>query len=293
MIQKGRVARTGSMKASEAVRVLVHVLVYALLIAWCAFSIFSLVWVISTSFKTNKELYDSVWGLPKALRLENYIKAWDSVNIRRFFFNSLFVTLTSILLSVLLCTPAAHVLSRVRFRGRNALRLYFLVGIGLPFHLLIVPLFKMFATVHLNDRLLTMIVIYVSLVTPFTVFLLSGFLKSIPSQLEEAARIDGCSPFGAFWRIVFPLAQPGILTASIFNFVFIWNEFLMAYVFLISERNYTVSLGLLTLQSATQMTGDFVTLFASIVIVMLPTFAMFIILSEKMITGITLGAVKG
>jgi ABC-type glycerol-3-phosphate transport system permease component len=185
------------------------------------------------------------------------------------------------------------VLSRVKFRGRGFLNIYFLIGIGIPFHLLIIPLFKMFSKVGLNDNLFALILIYVSLVTPFTVFLLSGFLKSIPSELEDAASIDGCSKFGIFWKVVFPLAQPGILTASIFNFVFIWNEFLIAYVFLNSEKNFTLSLGLLQLQSATQMSGDFVTLFASIVIVMLPTLVMFIVLSERMITGITLGAVKG
>ena len=270
-----------------------HILIYTILILWCAFSILSLVWIAFTSLKTNNEMYDSVWGAPKSINFDNYLNAWNKVNLKRYFLNSLFITFTSIILSIFICTPAAHVLSRIRFKGRNILNIYFIIGIAIPYHLLIIPLFKMFSKVGLNNNLFAMIIIYVSLTTPFTVFLLSGFLKSIPSELEEAARIDGCSQFGTFWKIIFPIAQPGILTASIFNFVFIWNEFLIAYVFLYSENNYTLSLGLMSLQSATQITGDFVTLFASIVIVMLPTFVMFIILSERMISGITMGAVKG
>ena len=270
-----------------------HILIYTILILWCAFSILSLVWIAFTSLKTNNEMYDSVWGAPKSINFDNYFNAWNKVNLKRYFLNSLFITFTSIILSIFICTPAAHVLSRIRFKGRNILNIYFIIGIAIPYHLLIIPLFKMFSKVGLNNNLFAMIIIYVSLTTPFTVFLLSGFLKSIPSELEEAARIDGCSQFGTFWKIIFPIAQPGILTASIFNFVFIWNEFLIAYVFLYSENNYTLSLGLMSLQSATQITGDFVTLFASIIIVMLPTFVMFIILSERMISGITMGAVKG
>jgi len=270
-----------------------QVIIYTLLILWCAFSILSLIWIVLTSLKTNTQVYDSVWGLPSTINFASYVKAWDIINLKKYFVNSLMVTLISILLSIFICTPAAHVLSRVKFKGRNIINIYFLIGIGIPFHLLIIPLYKIFSKVGLNDNILAMILIYVSLVTPFTVFLLSGFLRSIPTELEEASRIDGCNQFGTFWKVIFPLAQPGILTASIFNFVFIWNEFLIAYVFLTSQKNYTISLGLLQLQSATQMSGDFVTLFASIVIVMLPTLAVFIILSEKMITGITLGAVKG
>ncbi len=270
-----------------------QVVIYTILILWCAFSILSLIWIVSTSLKTNNQLYSNIWGITKSLNFNTYEKAWNIINFKKYFLNSLIVTIISIVLSIFICTPAAHVLSRIKFKGQNAINIYFLIGIGIPFHLLIIPLFKMFAKFGLTDNIYALIIIYVSLVTPFTVFLLTGFLRSLPSELEEASKIDGCSQFGSFWKIIFPLAQPGILTASIFNFVFIWNEFLVAYVFLTSQKNYTLSLGLLTLQSSTQMSGDFVTLFASIVIIMLPTLAVFIILSEKMITGITLGAVKG
>ena len=135
--------------------------------------------------------------------------------------------------------------------------------------------------------------IYIALSIPFTTYLLSGFLRSLPSDLEDGAMVDGCNEFQTFWKIMFPLAQPGIITAAIFNFIFLWNEYMLALVFIIREQKRTLSLGLYSIQSAMLYTADWVGLFAAVVIVMLPTVLIFIILSEKVMSGITLGAVKG
>lgn len=269
------------------------IIIYTTLIAWTAFSIFSLIWIIFTSIRTNQELYAGVWALPKTINFENYIKAWNVVNLKRYFLNSIIVTFASIFGLTFLCTPAAYVLSRFIFKGRGFLNNLIIAGMGIPYQLLLIPLYKLFLNIKLADNLFGLILVYITLSIPFTIFLLSGFLRSLPSELEDAAMIDGCSEFGTFWKVMFPLAQPGIITAAIFNFIFLWNEYMLALVFLSSQNNRTISLGLYSIQSAMQYTADWTGLFAAVVIVMLPTTIIYFILSEKVMSGITLGAVKG
>jgi ABC-type glycerol-3-phosphate transport system permease component len=268
-------------------------IIYTTLILWTIFSVFSLIWVIYTSFKTNQGLYESVWGLPKFLNFENYVKAWNVTNLGRYFFNSVMVTFISIAVLTFICTPAAYVLSRFRFKGRNFTNNLIIAGMGVPYQLLLIPLYKLFINMNLANNLFGLTLVYITLSIPFTIFLLSGFIRTIPSELEQAALIDGCSEYGVFWKVIFPLAQPGIMAAAIFNFIFIWNEYMIALVFLSSQQNRTISLGLYNIQSAMQYTADFTGLFAGVVIVMLPTVMIYFILSERVMAGITLGAVKG
>ncbi|MBM3707609.1 MAG: carbohydrate ABC transporter permease [Actinobacteria bacterium] len=269
------------------------IIIYTTLIAWTIFSIGALLWIIFTSFKTNKELYAGVWALPKGLHFDNYVKAWSVVNLGRFFLNSIIVTTLAIFALTFLCTPAAYVLSRFNFKGRGFINNLIIGGMGVPYQLLLIPLYKIFIDIKLADNLFGLTLVYVVLSLPFTIYLLSGFIRSLPSELEQAALIDGCSEYGVFWKVIFPLAQPGIMAAAIFNFIFLWNEYMLALVFLPSSQNKTISLGLYSIQSAMQYTADWTGLFAAVVIVMMPTVIIYFILSEKVMTGITLGAVKG
>jgi len=269
------------------------IIIYTTLIAWSIFSIGALLWIIFTSFKTNKELYAGVWALPQGFNFGNYIKAWNVVNLGRFFLNSVIVTTLSIFALTFLCTPAAYVLSRFNFKGRGFINNLIIGGMGVPYQLLLIPLYKIFLDIKLADNLLGLTLVYVVLSIPFTIYLLSGFIRSLPSELEQAALIDGCSEYGVFWKVIFPLAQPGIMAAAIFNFIFLWNEYMLALVFLPTSSNKTISLGLYSIQSAMQYTADWTGLFAAVVIVMMPTVIIYFILSEKVMTGITLGAVKG
>jgi len=269
------------------------VMIYCVLALWIAFSLFSFSWIILTSFKSNKDLYAGVWSLPQKIHIENYVKAWDVVNLKRYFVNSVLVTFASIFLLTFICTPAAYVLVRYRFRFSNVLNNIFIAGMGIPAQLMLIPLYKIILGIHLNDTLVGLGLVYISLSIPFTTYLLSGFLRSLPSELEDAAMVDGCNEFQTFWKVMFPLAQPGIITAAIFNFIFLWNEYLLALVFITSEQKRTISLGLYSIQSAMLFTADWVGLFAAVVIVMVPTALIYIFLSEKVMAGITLGAVKG
>jgi len=254
------------------------------LILWSAFIVFVFAWLIMTSFKTNRELFSNVWSLPASLQFKNYVKAWSVVRMGRQFLNSVVIVFTSVGLLLAICAPAAYVLSRFKFRGVELLTNTFIAGMGIPYPLLFIPLFVIMAALHMVDTLQGLIIIYFSLSIPFTVYLLTGFFRSLPVELEEAARIDGCSEFGIFWRVMLPLASPGLITAAIFNFVGLWNEYTLALIFVNSTTKMPLSRGLYAMANSMQYTGDWVGLFAGTIL--------YVFLSDRMIEGITLGAVK-
>jgi raffinose/stachyose/melibiose transport system permease protein/N-acetylglucosamine transport system permease protein len=268
-------------------------LAYCLLGLWCAFTLFCLLWILVTSVKSNRELFQNVWGLPAKLHTENYLKIWNTFELRTYFKNSILIVPTSVLLILVLAAPAAYVLCRARFRGREVLLNFITIGMGIPFVILLIPLYVLLSRMRLINSLTGLITVYVSLSLPFTIFVLSGFFRSFPSQLEEAAAIDGCSPFHTYRTIVIPLSSPGLITVSIFNFIGIWNEYLLALILLTGEKKRPLSLGLYSIQSSMQYTGDWVALFAGVVLVLVPLFVFYLLMSERIIEGLTLGALKG
>jgi ABC-type glycerol-3-phosphate transport system permease component len=164
---------------------------------------------------------------------------------------------------------------------------------GLPFQLILVPLFVLAARLRIADSLHGLIIIYVGVSIPFTILLLGGFFRTLPSELEDAAAIDGASEFSIFWRVMMPLAAPGIMTAAIFNVIGIWNEFLLALLIINTDRFRTLPIGVLNLRYSMQYTADWAGLFAAVVIVVLPLLVLYLILSERIMAGLTLGAMKG
>jgi len=265
---------------------------YLILGLWSLFTVFSILWVIASSFKTNRELFTAVWSLPSAFQIENYIKAWTTVKMGQYFSNSLIVVLASVFIVLFLSAPVSYILTRVKFKGSGLLLLIFTAGIGIPVQLLYIPLFILLTQIGVINSLWGLGLLYVSLSIPFTVFILSGFFASLPKELEEAATIDGCTDFQVYWKVLLPLASPGLITAAIFNFIFLWNEYQIALVFINDPDLRTLPLGLYALSNAMQYTGDWVGLMAGVVIIMVPTIILYTILSEKMIAGITMGSVK-
>lgn len=265
---------------------------YIIIVPWVSFTLFAFTWVILTSLKSNRELFAGTWKLPSTLHLENYVKAWSVVRMGQYSVNSLVVVVVSVMLLLIVSAPAAYALTRIAFRGREASVDFFAIGMGIPVQLIIIPLFVLLHKIHLTNSLPGLILSYVSLSLPFTVFLLTSFFRTLPPQLEEAAVIDGCTHFGVFWRIMLPLASPGLITAAIISFIGIWNEYFIALVIIVSPSKRTLSLGLYALQGAMQWTADWVGLFAGVTIVLVPTCVMYIILSERIISGLTFGAVK-
>lgn len=266
---------------------------YLIVGGWSLFSVFFVVWVILASLKPSRELFGSPLSIPADPQWGNFVKTWVNNRFGDYFLNSLLVTSASVVAILIVAVPAAYVLSRGRFRGRQALSSFFAFGMGVPFPLLFVPLFVMMASMRLADTLTGLTLVYVALSIPFTIYVLEGFFSSLPSELESAAVIDGCSDVQVFRHVMLPLAMPGVATVAILNFVGLWNEYQLSLVLINSPENRTLSLGIYSLITSMQYSGgDWASLFAGVTIVMVPTLILFVILSEKMISGITMGGVK-
>jgi N-acetylglucosamine transport system permease protein len=255
---------------------------YLILGAWTVFVFYAVGWIMLSSLSTTREIFTNTL-LQSGIHFENYVKALTTHDLGLYFINSTIYVCGSLAFIVLVAAPASYVLSRVEFRGRRLFQSLFISGVGIPGMMIVIPLFVIF---------LRLIIVYVCSSIPFTVYFLTGFFASLPRELEESARIDGCTDMQAFWRIMLPLAQPGIVTVTIFNFINLWNDYFWALIFVNTPTRRTLALGLQFLVQAMRYTGDWAGLFASVVIVFLPTFILYIFLSEKIISGITAGAVK-
>ncbi|MDO5630883.1 MAG: carbohydrate ABC transporter permease [Paracoccus sp. (in: a-proteobacteria)] len=266
---------------------------YLIVAGWSFTSVFFVVWVISASLKTNRQLFREPWSLPLDPVWGNYVKTWVSNRFGDYFLNSALVVSASVLGILIVSVPAAYILARAKFRGRGAMSSFFAFGMGIPYPLLFVPIFVIMNQMRLGDSLTGLTIAYIALSIPFSIYVLEGFFTSLPSELENAAVIDGCSDFQVFRHIMLPLAMPGVATVAILNFVGLWNEYQWSLVLLNSPENRTLSLGIYALITSMQYSGgDWVALFAGVTIVMVPTVILFIVLSEKMISGITMGGVK-
>lgn len=264
-------------------------------LAWLAvaFNVFMLVWLIGSSLKTSREIVYNPWSLPTALHFENYANAWVGSNFGQAALNTALVVAASAVTIVAISAPAAYVLSRTASRTSSALTLLFALGIGIPDQLVVIPLFVMMQPIGLTNNLVGLYVVYVASSLPFTVFLLTGFFRSLPGTLEEAAAIDGCSPFTTFRLIMLPLARAGLVTALILNVIGLWNELLFALIFIQDTKKETLSLALLGLLDRMQFTGaDWAGLFAGVCIIVLPMLAVYIYFGRRLIEGLSLGGAK-
>jgi len=266
---------------------------YLLLFGYAAAVVLPMIWLFYTSLKNNREIFASAWRLPATLHWENFVHAWVRAGIGRYFFNSVFVTAVSVTLIILVSAMAAYALTRFSFRGNRIIFYAFLAGLMVPTQLALVPLFFLINAMHLLDTYAGLILVYVAFSLPFTIFVLSGFFRTLPHELAEAAVIDGCTQIQAFWRVMLPLAKPGLITVAIFNFLGIWNEYLFALVLISSERLRTLPLGLANLLMVSHYESDWGALFAGLVMVMLPTLLAYSLLQGQLTKGITVGALKG
>ena len=255
--------------------------------------VFPMVWLLYTAFKSTDELFASAWSLPGAWSLTNFTQAWSEAQLGEYFWNSIFVTSSTLVLQLLAGAMASYSLAKYRFRGSHLLYYTFLAGLMFPIFLGLVPLFFLLKGMGLIDTHAGLILVYAASGIPFTVFVLTAFFRTIPASIMEAGIMDGCSHFSLFWRVMLPLAKPGLTTVGIFTFIAIWNEYLLALVLLSSSHLRTLPLGLAVLQFVQYYKVDFGALFAGLVIVMLPTILCYIILQEQITKGITVGAVKG
>lgn len=271
---------------------------YIPIVLWVLFTFVLLGWIFAASFSTTKEIF-----LGKALRFEtglhfeNYVKAWSNQNVSVFFVNSLLYASISTFLLVVVCAPAAYAISRFRFFLNRPLQSGFVAAMGVPVTMIILPLFGLVSQLQLlrSDLTIRMLLIflYVGINVPYTTIFLLSFFTNLSRSYEEAASIDGCPPIRTFWQVMLPLAQPGVVTVSIFNFINVWNEYFISLIFASGDKTRPVAVGLYSMISSMRYTGDWAGMFAAVIIVFLPTFLIFVFLSERIIAGVTGGGVKG
>ncbi len=267
---------------------------YALVMIWVIFTFVLIGWVFFAAFSTSGEIFsDHMFEFQTGFHFENFVKAWTTQRVSVFFMNSLLYTVVSCTAIVIIASPAAYALSRFRFRGNTLIQNMFAAALGIPVIMLIMPLFSIASMFRLTGNRVVLMFLYTAMNVPFAVFFLLSFFKSLSFTYEEAAAIDGCSPIGTFWKIMFPLVQPGLVTLTVFNFITIWNEYFVSLIFASRQNVRSVAVGLYNLIQSMRYTGDWGGMFASVVIVFLPTFVLYIFLSERIIKGVTAGAIKG
>ncbi|MDU2266864.1 carbohydrate ABC transporter permease [Clostridium celatum] len=267
---------------------------YLILALWVLFTALVLGWIFAASLSTSREIFKGdVLKFASGFHWENYVTAWKTQNVSVFFANSLLYATVSCIGIITISAPAAYVLSRYTFLGNKTIKTSFLVGMSTPVIMIILPLFALATKVHLTGSRTLLIVLYICLNVPFTTTFLLNFFGTLSKTYEEAAAIDGCGPMKTFWKIMLPLAQPGIVTVSIFNFLAVWNEYFIALIFANSDKMKSVGVGLFSMVAALKSVGDYGSLFAAVIIVFLPTFIIYIFLSEKIIAGVTGGGIKG
>ncbi|WP_106766924.1 carbohydrate ABC transporter permease [Paenibacillus faecalis] len=262
-------------------------LIYSLIV------LYPLFWTLMTSFKTTTEFYDNPWSLPSSLSWENYINALDKANLGAYFFNSILVTAIALVVCNGLSFAAAYVIARFQFPFRKWLQKLYMGSLFIPVAFSIIPLFILLNNMNLLDSLIGLSLAYAASAIPFTIYLLIGFLITIPKEYEEAAAIDGCSNFKTMIQVILPMAKSGMITITIFNFMAFWNEYVMALSFITTETKRTLTLGLAYLMEIQRFSTDWGALFAGLVLVMLPTMLMYALLQRKITAGLNMGGIKG
>lgn len=249
-------------------------------------------WVLLASLKTSHEIVASPWALPAKPQWSNYAMAWREAGISSYFMNSLIVTLITLAILLPVGAMAAYVLAKHPFRGSKAIFGAFLGGMMFPNLLVIVPLFVLLSQMKLLDTKTGLIAVYVAYSLSFTIFVLTGFFQTLPDELGEAAALDGATDAGTFWKVMLPLARPGVLVVAIFNAIGLWNEYNLAKVLLQTEANTTLPLGLERLTMTQHYQSDWGALFAALVIVMVPVLALYWPFRDKIAETMVAGAVK-
>ncbi|MGR9048748.1 carbohydrate ABC transporter permease [Halobacillus litoralis] len=263
------------------------------LIIWSLAVLYPIFWMVLGAFKSNAEIYANPWGLPESFSFSNFVNAWSNYNIDTSVFNSFIVTGLGATLTLAMAIPTSYALERMRFRGNRLLFTLYISAMMIPMVLGWIPLFFLLMQLNLLDNIFGLSIVYAVSQLPFSIFVLTSFMATIPKSLEEAAAIDGMSPYGILWKIITPLSTTGIITVTIMNMIQFWNEYFMALIFLQSEENYTLALAIDYISNETQYTNAWGTLFASLVIAIVPVIVLYAIFQRRIVKGMTEGAIKG
>ncbi|MEV1075670.1 carbohydrate ABC transporter permease [Micromonospora parva] len=270
-----------------------NTLSHGFLLVWGLLTVLPLLWMFISSFKTNGEILADPWSLPGALHLDNWARAWTGAHIGRYFLNSMVVVAGSVSLTMLMGATAAYVFARYEFRGRQVVYYLFVGGLMFPVFLALVPLFFVVRNAGLFNTWLGLILVYAAYSLPFTVFFLTAFFRTLPTSVAEAALVDGCGHFRLFFRVMLPMARPGLISVAIFNFLSHWNQFLLPQVLLQGdESKWMLAQGLFALSVSQGYAGDYARLFAGLSIAVLPVLAVYVAFQRQVQAGLTAGQLK-
>ncbi|MCS7477702.1 carbohydrate ABC transporter permease [Umezawaea endophytica] len=259
---------------------------------WAVVTAFPLLWAVTSSFKSDSEILTSPWTLPAEPRWDNFSRAWSQASIGQYFLNSVIVVGGALVLTMLFGGLAAYALARYRFPGNRAVYYLFVTSQFFPTFLALVPLFFTVEQMGLLGTKLGLILVYATFATPFTVFFLHAFFRSLPSAVAEAAFIDGCTHWGVFFRVMLPMARPGLVSVAIFNFLGLWNQYLLPLVLNPDPEDYVLAQGLAALSTSQGYQSDWSGLFAGLTIAMLPVLLAYVCFQRYIQAGATAGAVK-
>ena len=292
-------------KKTSSSETLYKVFIYVVLAMLAIVIIVPVAWVFLASVKRNSEFYGNPWTLPASFYWQNFVDAWNAASMGSYMLNSVIVTALSLIILLVVALPAAYCLSRFRFRGGRFLNVAFMAGLFINVNYIVVPIFLMLRdwdswinyffgkTIFLNN-LFMLSIVYAATALPFTIYLLSGYFATLPHDFEEAAYIDGAGYGQAMIRVIFPMAQPSIITIILFNFLSFWNEYIISMTLMSSSTGQrTLPVGLLNLMQGQQSKAEFGRMYAGLVLVMLPTLILYMCVQKKLTQGMTVGGLKG
>lgn len=285
IVTGSRKVRTGGDKAVEATS-------HVLLAVWTIIVIVPFLWVVLSSFKTTKEILASPFSLPAHWQFDNYAHAWTDAGIRQFFLNTVIVVSVALVLVMLLGAMCAYVLARFTFPGSRAIYYLMLAGLTFPIFLAIVPLFFILKNIGLINTLPGLIMVYVAFALPFTVFFLYAFFRTLPDDVYEAALIDGAGEWKTFFRIMLPMARPGMAAVAIFNFLGLWNQFLLPVALNTDQSKYVLTQGMASFASQAGYAVDFGALFAAVVITVVPVLIVYVIFQRRLEGSVSRGTFR-
>jgi len=264
---------------------------WAILMVYGIVTIYPFFWLIMSAFKTNEDFYSRPFGLPVNWQWENFTRAWESAKLGTAFMNSLIVSLGSLAVTLFIAALASFVLARFQFRMKGMIMAFFVVGMLIPIHSTLVPLFILMKQIKLLNTYWALILPYTAFALPTAIFVLSAYLMSIPKDIEEASFIDGTGVWGLFLKVILPMSLPALSTVTILSFLHSWNDFSFALVFISKTSLKTLPLGIANFADGYQT--DYGLTLAGMTISVIPTVIMYLIFQEQVMKGMTAGAVKG